>query len=93
MSKALKTEAARGDRRTRAAVATVAPTSAGTAACRTERDLFDQADSARAPLTVRIKAAATCATCPFTDTCGFRVAMPRVSSCAQARSLYRNRAT
>ncbi|WP_336052136.1 hypothetical protein [Streptomyces sp. CA2R101] len=93
MSKDLKTEAARRDRRTRAAVATVAPTSAGTAACRTKRDLFDQADSARAPLTVRIEAATTCASCPLVLTCGFRVAMPKASSRAKARSLNRNRAT
>ncbi|WP_216849143.1 hypothetical protein [Streptomyces sp. TM32] len=93
MSKDLKTEAARRDRRTRAAVATVAPTSAGLAGCRTKADLFDQADSARAPLTIRIKAATTCANCPLAATCGFRVAMPKTSSRAQARSLYRNRAT
>lgn len=91
MSKDVKTEAARRDRRTRAAVATVAPTSAGTAACRAERDLFDQVGSARAPLTARIKAASFCAACPFAAACGFRIAMPKVSSRAKARSMYRNR--
>ncbi|GGN61892.1 hypothetical protein GCM10012285_61380 [Streptomyces kronopolitis] len=89
VSKDLKTEAARRDRHTRAAVATVAPTSAGMAACRADVDLFDRAASARAPLTTRIEAATACATCPFATTCGFRVAMPMASSRAKARSLNR----
>lgn len=93
MSTDLRTEAARRDRRTLKAVATVAPTSAGTAACTTEPDLFDRAASARAPLTARIKAATACAKCPLTATCGFRLAMPKASSRAKARSLNRNRAT
>ncbi|MFF8790836.1 hypothetical protein [Streptomyces sp. NPDC015125] len=93
MSKDLKTEAARRDRRTRAAVATVTPTSTGTAACRSDVALFDRAASARAPLTDRIEAATTCATCPLTASCGFRMEMPKASSRAKARSLSRNRAT
>ncbi|MGI5262461.1 hypothetical protein [Streptomyces angustmyceticus] len=93
MSKDLKTEAARRDRRTRAAAATVAPTSAGTAACRADVALFDRAASARALLTDRIEAATTCAACAFADTCGFRMEMPKASSRAKARSLSRNRAT
>ncbi|WP_329182170.1 hypothetical protein OG754_40305 (plasmid) [Streptomyces decoyicus] len=93
MSKDLKTEAARRDRRTRAAAATVAPTIDGAAACRSDVDLFDQAGSDRAPLTVRIKAATTCTKCPFASTCGFRIAMPTASSRAKARSRSRNRAT
>ncbi|MEU5013328.1 hypothetical protein AB0G35_24120 [Streptomyces sp. NPDC021749] len=93
MSKDLKSEDARRDQRTLKAVATVAPTSAGSAACRTELEVFDRAASRRAPLTDRIKAATACARCPFTATCAFRVAMPRVSSRAKARSLNRNRAT
>lgn len=91
MSKDLKTEAARRDRRSRAAAATVARTSAGTAACRADVDLFDRAASARAPLTIRIEAATACATCPFATTCGFRVAMPMSTSRARARSRNRNR--
>lgn len=93
MSKNLKTEAARRDRRTLKAVTTVQRTVAGTAACKPKAELFDQAASARAPLKVRIEAAELCAGCPLARTCGFHVAMPKVSSRAKARSMNRNRAT
>ncbi|MFJ6792014.1 hypothetical protein [Streptomyces angustmyceticus] len=93
MSKDLKTEAARRDRRTRAAVATVVPTSAGLASCRTKEALFDRAGSKRASLVDQVEAAEVCQGCAFADSCGFRIAMPRASSRAKARSLQRNRAT
>ncbi|MFG2097226.1 hypothetical protein [Streptomyces sp. NPDC048612] len=82
VNKDLKTEAARRDRRTLKAVATVQPTSAGTAACKPKAALFDRASSARAPLKVRLEAAEVCQGCALAATCGFRVAMP-----------YRKRAT
>ncbi|GGX55810.1 hypothetical protein GCM10010341_90670 [Streptomyces noursei] len=47
----------------------------------------------RAPLTDRAEAAEASQTCPFAESCGFRIGMPQISAHAKARSHNRNRST
>ncbi|WP_326615335.1 hypothetical protein OG949_41250 (plasmid) [Streptomyces scopuliridis] len=71
-----KTFPARRSRRTRRAVATVQPSSAGNAACTGHQELFDAAENYKPPVDILIQAAAVCATCPIAATCGFRITAP-----------------
>ncbi|MFE2498847.1 hypothetical protein [Streptomyces scopuliridis] len=71
-----KTFPARRSRRTRKAVATVQPSSAGNAACAGQQELFDAAENYKPPADILTRAAAVCATCPIAATCGFRVTAP-----------------
>ncbi|MFE3144268.1 hypothetical protein [Streptomyces scopuliridis] len=71
-----KTFPARRSLRTRRAVTTVQPSSAGNAACTGRQELFDAAENYKPPVDILTRAAAVCAACPMAATCGFRINAP-----------------
>lgn len=75
MSDTKSTRLTAAARRSRKAVATVATTDQGRAACTSSRDLFDRVELAdgRTSYRDRLTAADICRGCPLATTCGFRI--------------------